>query len=116
MKNWTVFTAPDRQPVLVAEGFSVGAFLFGPLWLAADGYWTMALATLVVEVAVIMEAPPWGLWLYAVLFCVLGRDIKRLWLARRGYELTDVVLAGNEDDALARLLDHRPNLLADAMT
>jgi hypothetical protein len=51
-----------------------------------------------------------------VLFCVLGRDIKRLWLARRGYELTDVVLAGNEDDALARLLDHRPNLLADAMT
>ena len=116
MKSWTVFTAPDRQPVLLAEGLSLGAFVFGPLWLAADHYWTMALLTLVVEVAVIMEAPPWGLWLYAVLFCVLGRDLKRLWLGWRGYELTDVVLAGSEDDAFARLLDHRPNLLADAMT
>ena len=29
MKSWTVFTAPDRQPVLLAEGLSLGAFVFG---------------------------------------------------------------------------------------
>ena len=52
MRVWTVHLPPPtdragrpsrRSPVLVQEGFSWGAFLFGPLWLLAHRLWLSAL-------------------------------------------------------------------------
>ena len=50
MRIYTAHLAPGRAPLLVREGFSLGAFLFGPLWLFAHRAWVagaIALAVLV---------------------------------------------------------------------
>jgi hypothetical protein len=41
-----------------------------------------------------------------------GRDLRRWALARRGYRQDHVVVAGNEEEALARLLRFHPGLAA----
>lgn len=35
MRFWTSHVRPGTPPVLLSEGFSLGALLFGPLWLIA---------------------------------------------------------------------------------
>ena len=42
MRGYTAHLKPGRTPVLVPEGFSWAAWLFGPLWLAAHRAWVPA--------------------------------------------------------------------------
>lgn len=115
MKIWTAFTAPGRKPVLVAEGFSWGALVFGPLWLAASGAWIFAAIVLAVDVALAMFAPGWTWWIAAFVTGLFGQDLRRMALELRGYALVHVVAASSIDGALARLLARRPDLVADAV-
>jgi hypothetical protein len=101
--------------VLVAEGFSPGAFLFGPLWLAFHRAWLFAAIALVVDVAVSLLAPVWASLVLAWLLGMFGRDLVRLGLDLRGYTLVHVVAASDEDSALARLLARRPDLIGESV-
>src|SRR5277367_3695469 len=48
---------PDpARAVFVAEGFSRGAFIFGPLWLLSCGLWLAFLVWLVVIIALTVVA------------------------------------------------------------
>src|SRR3712207_2763918 len=74
-----------RPPVLVREGFSWGAFLFGPFWLLANRLWLAALLWLVAAVAALLLASVGGAWALPALQFLLGchaRDLKRRALAR----------------------------------
>lgn len=102
--------------VLVREGFSWGAFLFGPVWLAVNRLWLVALATLLLAVALGAVLPA-GLAIPAVLALGFllgahGRDLRRHALARRGYAEAGVVAERDMERALARLLTERPDLAA----
>lgn len=114
MKSWTVHLHPDRPPELLREGFSWGAFFYGPLWLAAHRAWTAAalalagflfLALLVhgLTLPVLWLAEAWllGLW---------GNDLCRLSLSARGFSLAHVIAARDADGAFSRLLAVRPDL------
>jgi hypothetical protein len=114
VRFWTAHTHAGAAPVLVREGFSWGALLFGPLWLATHRAWiaaVIALAASVLIVALANDASAASLLLaLAVLLGLSGNDLRRWALDRRGYLLSQVVAARNEIEALGRLLDRRPDL------
>ncbi len=113
-----VFTAhlhPERPPVLVPEGWSWGAFWFGPLWLFAERAWIPAILDLAAFAWLFALAPPrfWGPVAFglALLAGTMGRDMVRWSLSRRGYELSHVLAARDSDTALGRLYAARGDLL-----
>ncbi len=119
MRVWTAHTGPRGAPLLVREGFSWTALLFGPLWLLAHRVWDTALLAAALSLALWLLPWPWGAILNAALMVaigVFGRDLCRWTLDRRGYLLTDIVAAHDEDAALARLLERRPDLMRAAFT
>lgn len=118
MKTFTAHLRAHTSPVLVAEGFSFGAFLFGWIWLALHRAWVAAILDLAAWVILLLLVQgPWQPVLavaLAVLQGTLGGDLVRWGLARRGFVLTHVVAARDHDAAFARLLGARPDLLAAA--
>jgi hypothetical protein len=118
MRIYTAHLRPARNPVLVREGFSWAGFLFGPLWLLAKRAWIPAIFDLAAFVWLFALAPagllgPLAFGL-ALLVGLTGRDMVRWSLARRGYALSHVVAASDEDAALARLYAARADLVDSA--
>ena len=115
MRTYTAHLAPHREPVLLAEGFSWGAFLLGPIWLLAKRAWIPAILLFAVNVALVALLPPWArlpsLAATMVLTGILGRDWVRWGLERRGFQLAHVLAARDGDTAFARLLAARPDLV-----
>jgi hypothetical protein len=116
VKTYTALLKSDAEPVLVREGFSWGALIFGPLWLAAHRAWIAAAISLAAIVLIVALAPkPASGILMAGLALILGltgNDMRRWALENRGYLLVHVLAAGNRDDAFTRLLTHRPDMAA----
>jgi len=106
----------DAEPVLVPEGFSPGALIFGPLWLAAHRAWVAAGLSFAAFVFIAVLAPePAGTILSAGLAIVLGlvgNDLRSNALEQRGYVLLHVLAARGRDEAWMRLIAARPDLKA----
>jgi hypothetical protein len=110
---------PDRDIVLVKEGFCWPAFVFSALWALFHRMWIEAAALLAVslglELAVDLAglaplgASAAGLGL-SLLIGFVANDLRRWHLERRGFRTAAVVAGGDEDSALARLVDARPEL------
>jgi hypothetical protein len=119
VKVYTAHTRAHRPPLLLREGFSVAACVFGPLWLLAHRAWIAFVLTLCAYLAIGVLAPAMpALVLYVVaawLLGLFGQDLRRWSLERSGYLEVHVVAAPDIDAALARLLDRRPDLIADAV-
>ena len=126
MQSWTVHLPPGASracvpttgakaaPVLIREGFSFWAFLFGPLWLFANRCWLAGLAVVLALVAFAFMPAPYGFALSLTLQLLLGfhgQDLRRWTLVRRGWTLAHVVLGQDAEGALARLLQNEPRLL-----
>jgi hypothetical protein len=116
MKTYTALLKADAEPVLVREGFSWGALIFGPFWLAVHRTWVAAAVSLASYVLIVTLSPEpadriltLGL---AVILGLTGNDLRRWALEHRGYLLVHVLAAGSMDDAFVRLLVHRPDLAA----
>jgi hypothetical protein len=115
VKTFTSHLKPDVVPVLLPEGFSLWAALFGWLWLFRHRAWIPGVLILALGL-VLMRLPDsryasallLGLMLLQGLF---GRDMVRWSLGRRGYTPGPIVAARDEDAALGRLLTEQPALL-----
>ena len=113
-----VFTShlkPGQTPVLVREGFSFWAALFGWLWLLVNRAWiaaalVFAASVLVGRLTTSLQSPGPAIGRF-VLQGMFGRDLLRWGLARRGFVEGPPVVAGNRDGALVRLLAERPDVL-----
>jgi hypothetical protein len=120
MRIYTAHLAPGRAPRLVPEGFSLGAVVFGPVWLFAHRAWlagVIALALLIVLVLLAGSMPdsstPSILLLgYAALQGWNGRDLCRWSLACQGYEESHILAGRDGEDAYARLIARDPTLAA----
>jgi len=109
LRAWTLHTgAGGTPPLLLAEGFSWGAFAFGPLWALRHGLWIAALAYVAIAAAVMTLAPGLPALLTLTGMNILAgfeaRDLRRMRLARQGRPESAVVLAPDEDTALWRAL------------
>jgi len=107
-------TRAAAPPLLLREGFSWGAALFGPLWCLVHRLWLEAvlLAALWAALALAPEAvaAPAALGL-AVLTGLEARDRLRARLARRGWRMEGVIAAPDTDAAWFRLATLRPGLV-----
>ncbi len=119
MKVFTAHTRPNAPPVLVREGFSWGAFVFGPFWMLGHRAWIpgvlLACGWIVAALLpgqAVRRLAMFGLAWVAGLF---GQEWRRWSLERRGYVMPHVVAAPHVDFALSRLLDRRPDLIEDAV-
>ena len=125
MRVWTVHI-PSAAPapagvghvpaaaVLLRQGFSWGAFLFGPLWLLRHRLWLEAAIWLGLALLLAGLTPTWALAPVVValqlLFGASAQDLRAAALARRGFGGLLVVAAEDIDHALERLLRARPEL------
>lgn len=113
MKSYTAHLMDDRAPILVPEGWSWGAALFGPAWLLFHRAWIPAGIYGAAILLVQWLPPAWGSAIglgLVVLAGLMGRDALRWSLEQRGYTLDHVVAARDEEGALARLLHARTDL------
>jgi hypothetical protein len=114
VRFWTAHIRSGAAPVLVREGFSWGALLFGPLWLATHRAWIAAALTLAAFVLIVVLTRDGVsaalLTTLVVLLGLSGNDLRRWSLDHRGFLLAQVVVARSELEALGRLLDRRPDL------
>jgi hypothetical protein len=119
VKIWTAHEKTHASPILLREGFSFGALIFGPIWLAAHRAWLPAAAALLLAILIlVLTHPPASSVLIlglALLQGLSGRDLVRWSLARRGYLEANVVTGRNHDEAQARLLAERPDLVERSM-
>jgi hypothetical protein len=111
---WTAHLRPGATPVVVREGFSWGALIFGPLWLAVHRAWIAAVLSLAAFILIIVLASDGiAAALLTTLILLLGlsgHDIRRWSLDHRGYLLSQVLMARDELEATERLLERRPDL------
>jgi Protein of unknown function (DUF2628) len=111
---WTAHVRAGAAPVLVREGFSWGALIFGPFWLAAHRAWIAAALTLAATVLIVfLTGDGVSAALLATLVILLGlsgQDLRRWSLDHRGYLLAQIIVAHTELEALGQLLERRPDL------
>ncbi len=114
MRTWTAHVRAGAAPALVPEGFSWGAAILGPVWLLLHRAWIPAILVLCADIAVGeigVEVPRVPLLLgLAWLAGLVGQDLRRWSLERRGFALVQVVAARDRDGAFVRLLDGMPEL------
>ena len=119
MKTYTVHLHRQKSPVLVPERFSWGGLILGPLWLLLRGVWIGAiLSGAILFLACTVPPPvlrPLAAFGVMVLLGLLGNDLRRWHLGFRRFRLGCVVAARNRDEALFRLLSHRPDLLGSSV-
>lgn len=118
MRLFSAHTRAETAPVLVREGFSWGAFCFGPLWLFSQRAWIPGILALCAWiVAALLPNPYRPVLLLGLAWAagVLGTDLLCWSLERRGFTLVHLIAASNEEAAFARLLTARPDLIAEAV-
>ncbi|HEC14424.1 MAG TPA: DUF2628 domain-containing protein [Rhodospirillales bacterium] len=110
---------PDRDLMLIKEGFCWPAFFFSFLWALWNRLWLVAAGLFALELAVngalgalgvgpvVQAAVSLGL---AASIGLLANDLSRWTYARRGLEFIDVVAGGGQEDAERRFLDRNPQI------
>ena len=105
---------PDRDLVLVEEGFCWPAFFFSVIWALWHRMWLAALLLFALKAGANEGAHALGLSAGAHAAVMLGaiaaigfvaNDLRRHWLGRRGFRDAGVVAAEGHDAALRRFLD-----------
>jgi Protein of unknown function (DUF2628) len=106
----TVATHADNstlaRAVFIPEGFSRGAFIFGPFWLLSRRLWLAFLVwvVLIIALAVLASFLTAGaaFWIFVAiefLFGLEGNNLRRRKLERRGYRCVEIVAGAPQDGA-----------------
>ena len=108
------FTAPDRAPEVVRDGFSIGAFLFTGIWALWQGMWVRAIFLFVLGGVLAGMAAFFGLDVFGQSLVSLAfmawvgmeaNDWHRGYYAKRGWREAGPVAAANSNGALRRFGD-----------
>lgn len=110
---------PDRDIVVLKDGFSWPAFLIGGLWALWHRMWWVALgliagAGMLSGVGSFMFTDSFSPSIlsaaFALLAGLLAHDLRAWTMERQGFVQSGVVVAENADDALLRYLDRDDDL------
>ena len=110
-------TATEYNLILVKDGFSFMAAVFGFIWALVVGAWQLALALLLLQLALSAILPSLienmvalGVVQFgaAVLIGMIANEGRRLVLSWRGFDEIGVVTGFNKVDAERRFLDTHP--------
>ncbi|NQV58932.1 MAG: DUF2628 domain-containing protein [Alphaproteobacteria bacterium] len=113
---------PDRDVVLVKEGFSWPAFFLSFVWALWHRMWWVAIGFLaaqgVVSLGVYVLRPDPATQMVvvlglAVLIGWIANDLRQKVLTEQGFALTAVASGTSTEAAYHRFLDHEPAFAAD---
>ena len=114
MRSYTVQRPPyPGSAVVLPDGFSFCAFLFGPLWFLFHGLWLSAVLLVLVHMALAAGFQHFGAaevysgiasLAVSVLVGFNARDWWRLMLTRKGYRFEPVVLGRSLEQAELTLM------------
>jgi hypothetical protein len=117
MASYSVLTKDAPADLaLVREGFTFFAFLLGPIWFAWKRAWLGAAVTIagilsITALFVAVGAAPGALAAAIIAFMLLmgleAPEFIRRALVRRGYQVADVVVCNNWNEAEVRFLARR---------
>lgn len=111
--------SPDRDVVLVNEGFCWPAFFVAAPWALWHGMWLACLLILAASLALetvldLVGADPISAAAagvgYSLIIAFSANDWRRARLTRRGYWWAGVVAATDRDAAMRRFFDLHPDL------
>lgn len=115
MRTYTVQRPPyPGSAVLLPEGFSWGALVFGPIWFLWHGLWMSALLLLLVQMALSGAMDFFGVplavaWMPSACVSVLvgfnARDWWRLMLDRQDFAFVGVVMSTSLEKAEWTLME-----------
>lgn len=113
---------PDRDIVLLKEGFCWPAALFAPAWGLWHGLWMTAIIWGAVVIAPVIAVTAFHLdhgfvgWLVfgaGLIAGFVGNDLRRAALTRNGFAFEDVVAGEDRFVAEYRFFERHPALAAD---
>jgi hypothetical protein len=114
MSSYLAYVRDGRAPILVRDGFSFWAFLFGPFWLLAHAAWIPAALLFAFDVLLraVLHGPTAAIVGLGVAWLVglHAQDLRGWSLLRRGWRVATVVAASGQDVAYGRLLTAHPEL------
>ena len=112
--------SPDRNAVVIAEGFCWPAFLVAPIWALANRMWFTAVGVVTAYVLLMLCAGLAGLDDGTALALIVGaavivgfcaNDWRRTALEARGWKMAGLAAAADRDAALRRFVDLHPDAL-----
>ena len=112
--------SPNRNAVVIREGFSWLAFLLGPVWALAHRMWFTAAGVVSAYALIFLAAGLAGLDEATTVVLVAGaaaivgfcaNDWRRTALEARGWQLAGLAAAADKDAALRRFVDLHPDAL-----
>jgi Protein of unknown function (DUF2628) len=115
-----VRTTPDRV-VFVRDGFSIWAFLLGPVWLIWNRLWLALCGYIALQLAIefalrfihaTQDTRFFVMFVIALLMGLEASTLRRWTLARRKWRQLDVVVARNREEAERRFFGRQPPLSA----
>ncbi len=113
---------PDRDLVLVKEGFSWPAFFLTGMWALWHRLWLAAVALFAVSIGLNLVsrglgADPASHAVVSVAFAAIvgfvANDLRRQKLAASGFAAAGVAAGSNREEALGRYLESEPELAQD---
>jgi len=115
-----VRTTPDRI-VFVRDGFSIWAFLLGPVWLIWRRLWLALFGYIVLQLVVefalrlihaTQDTRFFVMFVIALLMGLEASTLRRWTLTRRKWRQLDIVVARNREDAERRFFGRQPPVVA----
>lgn len=112
--------SPDRDAVLIKEGFCWPAFFFGPFWALWHRMWFVclgifAVAILMAVAEAILRVDPLTYGAVSIAVAALigfhGNDWRRTALTARGWQMSGLSAAADRDTAFRRFVDLHPEAL-----
>ena len=112
--------SPDRDAVLIKEGFCWPAFFFGPFWALYHRMWftclgVLSLTILLAVVETVLHVDPVTYGAISIGIAALigfhGNDWRRTALDARGWRMGGLSAAADRDSAFRRFVDLHPEAL-----
>lgn len=110
MKIYSIYSksaGDDTDPIIIKQGFSIWAAIFNVLWALYHRMWSIAAVTLFVAFSisyfqVVTELKQLAYLIDIATMAVFGffaSEIREFHAGLKGYELTDVIVAADDDEA-----------------
>jgi len=119
MNIYSVYTDSSKKktsPIFIPQGFSVIAGIFNLLWAIYHKMWLIALLVIIANTSSVSAAPH---IVYSVnvailfLFTFFAGELREYYARKKGFDLSDIVLAGSKEEAEVRYymrINNQPNI------
>lgn len=104
----------NKEPILIKQGFSFIAAFFNFFWVTYHKMWLIAISLLAISYLLSSSTSSYiaNCINFAILFIFgfFASDIREYYARKKGYNLSDVILASNEEEAEVKYFERTKTL------